>query len=43
MTGGKVERTQTSLVKVRESTEATGKITQSIQSTLEKIATVIIR
>jgi hypothetical protein len=43
MTGERVERTQTSLVKVCESTEATSKITQSIQSTLEKIATVVIR
>jgi hypothetical protein len=43
MTGERVERTQTSLVKIRESTKATGKITQSIQSTLEKIATVITR
>ncbi|KAF2182465.1 hypothetical protein K469DRAFT_690916 [Zopfia rhizophila CBS 207.26] len=41
VTDEKVERTQTSLVKVRESTEATSKITQSIQSTLEKIAAAI--
>ncbi|OCK74274.1 hypothetical protein K432DRAFT_430119 [Lepidopterella palustris CBS 459.81] len=41
VTGERVERTQTNLVKVRENTEATGRITQSIQSTLEKIATII--
>ena len=43
MTGERVEGTQTSLIKVRDSTEATSKITQSIQSTLEKIAIVITR
>ena len=43
MTGERVERAQTSLVKICESTEATSKITQSIQLTLEKIATVITR
>ncbi|KAH8702654.1 hypothetical protein GQ44DRAFT_764431 [Phaeosphaeriaceae sp. PMI808] len=36
-----VERTHTGLVNVRESAEVTSKITQSIQSTLERIATVI--
>lgn len=43
MTGEGVERLQTSLFKVRENTEATGKITQSVHSILGKIATAITR
>ncbi|XTI91395.1 hypothetical protein V2W45_1471180 [Cenococcum geophilum] len=40
--GERFKRTQTSLIKVCESTKVTSKIMQSIQLTLEKIAIVII-